>query len=85
MHITAKTPLLHNPDTPFISLAGIKFYDCLLVGDGLNLVSSRNAHHHALERFFVQRQPNGHRAAGGGLQVFGGGMLTLRPFTFTWP
>ena len=53
-------------------LAGIKFYDGLLVGDGLDFIPGGDAHHDAFEGFLIQREPIGHRAAGGDLQIFGG-------------
>src|SRR5438105_4161801 len=53
-------------------LAGIKFYDGLLVGDGLNLVARWDARDDAFKGLFVQRKPIGDGPAGGHLQVLGG-------------
>src|SRR6185503_17812360 len=50
-------------------LAGIKFNNGLDVGDGVDFVLGRNAHHDALEGVLVHRQPVGHGAAGGAFEI----------------
>jgi len=80
----ASIRLSNNPG--FIGLAGIKFDYGLFVGNGLNLVTGRDAHDDALKRLFVQREPIGHDAAGGAFQILGGqlargiGILDLNAF-----
>ena len=60
-------------------LAGIKFDDCLLVGNGLDLVASRDAHQHCFERLLIQRKPIRHSTAGGNFQVFAGELRATGP------
>jgi len=50
-------------------LAGIKFHNGLLVTNGLDFVARRDAQQDPFERLFVQRQPIGHRPAGGDFQI----------------
>ena len=49
----------------FIYLAGIKFDDGLLIGDGMDFVARGNPHHNAFEGLFIKRKPIRHGAAGG--------------------
>ena len=46
-------------------LAGIKFDDSLLVGNGLNFLTSRDTHNYALELILGEGQPIRHGAACG--------------------
>ena len=53
-------------------LAGIKFDDGLLVGDGLNFIAARDAHYDSLKSVFIEREPIRHGAAGGNFKILAG-------------
>ena len=53
--VCPNAPLLQHSNHPLVFvLPGIKFNDGLLVGDGLDFIAGRDAHHDAFEGLFVQ-------------------------------